>query len=119
MSVLSLPSIQQWHACNQWQKHLTQQLKPFGVTHVQVILLQAVQELSEQNKTITQIALAEHAGTDIMMTSKVCRTLERKGYLLRAKHRHDTRARSLAITKAGKQILAETTPILVAADQAS
>ncbi len=50
---------------------------------------------------VTQRALADHAGTDPMMTSQVLRALETKGLVERRPHPDDSRARSLVATAAG------------------
>jgi DNA-binding MarR family transcriptional regulator len=55
-------------------------LKEHDLTHVQFVLLANVWWLGDGP---TQRRLAEHAGTDPMMTSQVLRTLEGKGLVTR------------------------------------
>ena len=69
-------------------------------------------KLAAQDQVVSQSKLSQTQGTDLMMTSKVCRTLERKGWIIRARHRQDTRAKSLAVTNSGKQILQQARPIV-------
>ena len=67
--------------------------------------------------SITQKRLASHLETDIMMTSKVVRALEKKGYLLRASSRIDARSKSLILTQKGQAKLTEALAVMQAMDQ--
>lgn len=107
-----------WQVTNLWQRKAAEALKPFGLTHVQFILLAGTAWLAQQGETVTQNKLAQHAKTDVMMTSKVCRTLEKKGLLLRAKHRFDTRAKALVLTKSGHQAVQQAIQVMHDMDQA-
>lgn len=91
-----------WQTTHAWQRHITEALKPFDLTHVQYILLAGLVELGKTG-TVTQNALAQHVSIDVMMTSKVSRTLEKKGFILRANNRLDSRAKALVLTKLGVQ----------------
>ena len=65
---------------------------------------------------VTQRALAEQAGTDVMMTSQVVRALEAKGLLVRTTHPTDGRAVALAVTSAGARLADEANRAVEAAD---
>jgi DNA-binding MarR family transcriptional regulator len=47
-----------------------------------------------------------------MTTSKVLRTLQAKGFLLRQEHHTDTRAKAVALTEKGKKITREAVKIV-------
>lgn len=94
-----------WKACNAWQRHVREQLKSTGITHVQFLLLVAVKQLEAGGKQPSQTLLARTAGTDVMMTSKVIRTLEEAKLVARKENRDDGRAMILQITPAGKKKL--------------
>jgi len=53
----------------------------------------------------SQIQLAEHAGTDPMMTSQVIRKLAARGLLERHPNPTDSRARQLSLTPLGAAVL--------------
>ncbi|WP_028642891.1 MarR family winged helix-turn-helix transcriptional regulator [Nocardioides sp. URHA0020] len=89
-----------WRVTNTWQAAQRAALKPHGLTHVQFVLLASLVWL-DTDETITQRDLADHAGTDPMMTSQVLRALEAAGHVVRRPHPTDARARSLAATPAG------------------
>ena len=89
-----------WQVTNRWQAAQRAALKPFGLTHVQFVLLAALTWLGDEGP-VTQRALAGQAGTDPMMTSQVVRVLERRDLVDRTPHQADGRAWSLSVTDAG------------------
>jgi DNA-binding MarR family transcriptional regulator len=91
-----------WRVTNAWQAAQRATLKPFGLTHVQFVLLASLTWLG--TSPLTQNELAQHAGTDRMMTSQVLRTLEKKGWVARTNHPGDGRAKLLAATAEGKAL---------------
>jgi DNA-binding MarR family transcriptional regulator len=93
-----------WRVTNSWQRAIRATLSPFGLTHVQFVLL-AVLTATDRATAPTQRDLAEHAGTDIMMTSQVVRTLEAKGLVQRNPHPDDGRARILTPTAEGIELV--------------
>jgi DNA-binding MarR family transcriptional regulator len=94
-----------WKAANAWQRHVREHLKPTGITHVQFLLLDAMKELEAKGQQPSQILLARTAGTDVMMTSKVIRTLEKQKLVARKENQKDGRAVILQMTATGKKKL--------------
>ena len=92
-----------WRVTNAWQAAQRRALKPFGLTHVQFVLLASLTWLESDNP-VTQKDLAKHAGTDPMMTSQVLRALESAALIERAPHPHDGRALILEVTQAGRDL---------------
>ncbi len=92
-----------WRVTNAWQAAQRRALKPFGLTHVQFVLLASLTRI-ESDAPVTQQSLAGHAGTDPMMTSQVLRTLEAAALIERMPHPHDRRARVLTATPAGRDL---------------
>jgi DNA-binding MarR family transcriptional regulator len=93
-----------WQVTNRWQAAQRAVLKPFGLTHVQFVLLASLAWLSSDDpdaRPVNQRALADQAATDPMMTSQVVRALEERGWLTRERHPDDGRAFSLRITEHG------------------
>ena len=57
-------------------------LEPYELTHVQFVLLTSLWWLADhEDRPPTQARLAQHAGTDPMMTSQVTRKLEARALL--------------------------------------
>ena len=78
-------------------------LKPFGLTHVQFVLLASLTWL-DATGPVTQRQLADHAATDPMMTSQVLRALAAAGLVVRSPHPSDGRAWALTITRTGRTL---------------
>ncbi|MBX6751097.1 MAG: MarR family transcriptional regulator [Micromonosporaceae bacterium] len=97
------PGLLLWQVGNRWQAAQRAALKPFGLTHVQFVLLAALTWL-EASGPVTQKALADMTVTDPMMTSQVLRALEARGLVHRPPHPRDRRARALAITAEGRAL---------------
>lgn len=101
-----------WKAGNAWQRHVRGQLKSFGITYVQYLLLHAVKQLEDESKQPSQTLVAKTAGVDMMMTSKVLRTLEDAKLVARKSDRNDARALVLQCTPTGKKKLTGATAAL-------
>ncbi|MGL5825245.1 MAG: MarR family winged helix-turn-helix transcriptional regulator, partial [Nocardioides sp.] len=94
------PGLLLWQVTQAWQAAQRTALEPLGLTHTQFVLLASLTWLKGEDP-ITQTELAHWASTDVMTTSQVLRTLERKGLIARGRHPSDSRARSLAPTTKG------------------
>jgi DNA-binding MarR family transcriptional regulator len=95
------PGFWLWHATLRWQREIAAALAPFGLTHVQFVLLSCAWWLNDHGVVPNQLQLARQAGTDVKMTSQVLRKLEAKGLIERETDSGDTRAKRLRITEAG------------------
>jgi DNA-binding MarR family transcriptional regulator len=113
------PGFLLWRVSLRWQRLMTATLRPLGLTHVQFVLLASLWWLTEKaGEQPTQRRLAEFAATDPMMTSQVLRTLEAKGLVDRSAHPADSRARRLAVTRAGANLARESIDAVETADRA-
>ncbi|MFT3715923.1 MAG: MarR family transcriptional regulator [Gordonia sp. (in: high G+C Gram-positive bacteria)] len=110
------PGLALWRATNAWQRSIRAALAPHGLTHVQFVLLASLTWM-DRSEPVTQRELATHAGTDVMMTSQVLRTLETKGLITRSPHPSDGRAIVLAPTPAGIALANRANTDVEAADQ--
>ncbi len=106
-----------WQVSNLWQRKISEALKPLALTHVQFVLLAGIGWFNKMNASVTQVMLAQHAKTDIMMTSKVVRTLEAKKLIVREIHPHDPRAKSLVLTQAGSRLLMQALMVVEQVDE--
>ncbi len=109
------PGLMLWRVTNAWQRTVRAALAPFGLTHVQFVLL-AVLTAMDPSVAVTQRGLARQAATDPMMTSQVLRALEGKGLVERLPHPTDGRARTLAATPAGIELANRANVAVEAAD---
>jgi DNA-binding MarR family transcriptional regulator len=111
------PGLAIWHVTNAWQRAVRGALAPFGLTHVQFVLLATLTSM-DRTTPITQGDLAAHAGTDVMMTSQVLRALESKHLIDRGEHPTDGRARVLEPTPEGRSLAGRANLAVEAADRA-
>ncbi len=111
------PGFLLWRVTLRWQRLMVAALRPLGLTHVQFVLLATTWWLSEvAGETPTQRRVADHAGTDPMMTSQVLRTLEARGLVIRAPSPADSRARRLGVTGQGVALARRSIAVVDAAD---
>jgi len=111
------PGFLLWQVTSLWQRAIRAALEPIGLTHVQFVLLVSVTWLEDAGVDVTQVRLAAHAKTDIMMTSKVVRTLEQKGLVTRQTHPTDTRAKAIGVTQAGRALAIQSIQVVEQADR--
>lgn len=110
------PGLSLWQVTNRWQAALRAALKPFGLTHVQFVLLASLTYL-DADGPVTQKQLADHTACDAMMTSQVLRALETQGLVVREPHPTDGRARALMVTAAGQDLANRAVAVVEAADR--
>ncbi len=113
------PGFLLWRVTLRWQRVIIAALRPLGLTHVQFVLLASVWWLdSVAGEGPTQRRVAEHAGTDPMMTSQVLRALEAKRLVTREPDPDDSRARRVGITPKGAALAQRAIAVVEAADAA-
>jgi len=111
------PGFLLWHTTLRWQRDIAAALKPLGLTHVQFVLLASVWWLADRGSAPpTQVQLAEHAGTDPMMTSQVVRALVGRGLIERERDPSDGRAWRLVPTPGGVDLAQRAVVVVEAQD---
>lgn len=107
-----------WQMHNLWQRAIKKVLKKYDLTHTQFVLLATTVWLNQHtDNDITQISIAKQAQTDVMMTSNVLRTLERKSLIERTPHPVDTRAKLIQPTPIGIELAQKVIPEVEAFDR--
>ncbi len=101
-----------WQVSMLWQRKLKTGLDTIGITHAQFLLLASLQFIGTQKNIVSQQDLAKHCRIDKMMTSKILRTLQKKGLLSRKKNKMDTRSKTLALSEEGEDLLAKAFKII-------
>ena len=113
----SSPGFLLWRATLRWQRLMVETLKPFELTHVQFVLLASTWWLCDNGGPPRQCDLAEHAGTDPMMTSQVVRALADAGLVSRTPDPLDARAMLVTTTRAGRALAPKAVAAVEAADR--
>jgi DNA-binding MarR family transcriptional regulator len=104
------------HAALAWRAELDQRLRTIGLTPTQFMLLASAGWLEHTQGLPTQQQVAAQAGADRMMTSKVVKTLEDGGLLVRKVDPSDSRAYRLHLTAKGRKLTRQGTEIARALD---
>lgn len=114
------PGFLLWRATLRWQRRIAGVLHPLKLTHVQFVLLASVWWMSDRAQSRSglpsQRQVADHAATDVMMTSQVLRTLETRGLVTRAADPADARVKRLTVTDAGRRLAERAVIIVESAD---
>lgn len=106
-----------WQITMTWQRQLNRALDEIDLTHTQFAIISALRSLLKESNTVTQKSIAERSSTDTMMVSKVLRTLEKKGFVVRKEHETDTRAKCVFLTSKGIKTFENAFKITSAANQ--
>ncbi len=118
MELTQSPGLLLWRTTLRWQRLMTAALRPFNLTHVQFVLLASTWWLTRvAGETPNQRRLADHAGTDAMMTSQVVRALEAKSLVTRSPDPKDSRAQCVAVTDQGAELARQALSVVEAADE--
>ena len=107
-----------WQANILWQREMKTALKTVDLTPVQFFLLEAVSESVSDGKNLSQARLAQQAGIDVMMASKVLRTLVTKKFVVRKQQKNDSRSLSLSLSAEGSKLLGKARQMVEKCDDA-
>jgi DNA-binding MarR family transcriptional regulator len=105
------------HAALEWRARLERNLSPLGLTVTQFNLLASTGWLARAGTPATQQQVADMAGADRMMASKVIRGLADRGLLVREPDPDDARALRLRVTPAGRELASRAVRIAVDTDE--
>jgi MarR family transcriptional regulator, organic hydroperoxide resistance regulator len=100
-----------WQVQHAWTRRLEVALVPYNLTHMQLVLLATTGWLQQRGEMPTQARLANVAGLDRMMTSKILQLLESKGLITRTPHPTDARAYHVKLSSTGRQTLRKAVPL--------
>lgn len=91
-------------------------LRPLELTHAQMVLLGSLWWMEDRTGPPSQRELADHAGTDRMMTSQVVRALQRRGLIMRIEDPDDARVWRLRLTGDGRELAERAVKVMDALD---
>lgn len=95
------PGFLVWRLSMKWRVAVDRALAPLGLTHAQYSLLASLYGMRRTGVRPSQRQLADHAGLEALYVSKLARSLEASGLMLRAADPDDTRAVRLSLTDQG------------------
>ncbi|WP_158675812.1 MarR family winged helix-turn-helix transcriptional regulator [Nocardia stercoris] len=114
---LQSPGFWLHHAALEWRSTLERNLRPLGLTPTQFNLLASAGWLARHGgEPPTQQQVADMAGADRMMASRVLRSLEDRELLCRRSDPADARVFRLELTSAGRELVRAAVQIAVDTD---
>ena len=111
------PGFLLWKISNAWQRRQRLALGPFGLTHSQFVVL-ATATWFGAAETLTQSRISQLSGIDPMTTSQVLRALEAAALIERVDHPTDPRAKSIMVTRAGRDLARKAIVVVEETDAA-
>jgi DNA-binding MarR family transcriptional regulator len=111
------PGFLLWKISNAWQRRQRMALQAFGLTHSQFVVL-ATATWFGAAETLTQSRISQLSGIDPMTTSQVLRALETASLIQRVDHPKDPRAKSIRVTRAGRDLARKAVVVVEETDAA-
>ena len=99
-----------------WQRELDARLRPIGLTTSQFSVLAGVSWTARSGAPPTQQQVADFAGLDRMLTSKLLQAMQASGLVERMPDADDGRIRRVRVTPAGQQAIREASALARAVD---
>lgn len=92
-----------WRLSTKWRVAVDRALAPLGLTHAQYTVIASLYGMQRAGHSPSQRRLADHTGLEPLYVSKLARTLESAGLVLRTPDPADTRAVQLSLTDEGQE----------------
>jgi DNA-binding MarR family transcriptional regulator len=94
-----------WRLTMRWRAAVDRAVGPFGLTHAQFSALASLRQLTGLGEEPSQRRLAEFTGLGPIYVSKLVRSLERAGMVIRSPDPSDGRAVLLTLTSEGVDVI--------------
>ena len=111
------PGFLLWQTTITWQRFIKKALDPYDIPHAQFVILAILLWFEGKKQEVTQIFIARQSKLDKMTVSKSLKNLATKGFIHRAEHKKDTRAKSVQLTPKGKAMAIKLVPIVEKIDE--
>ncbi len=106
------PGFLLWQTTITWQRLVKKSLDPYSISHAQFVILAITLWFESKNLEVTQSCITRQSKLDKMTVSKSFKKLVSEGYVKRLEHKEDTRAKSVHLTKKGKDLVSKLIPIV-------
>lgn len=110
------PGFLLWQTTMIWQRQVKRALEPYDISHAQFVIMATLLWFEAHQYDTTQILIVNWSKLDKMTVSKSLRKLVALGYVIRMEHETDTRAKSVSLTKKGKEMVRTLVPIVESID---
>jgi MarR family transcriptional regulator, organic hydroperoxide resistance regulator len=111
------PGFLLWQTMVTWQRRIKKALDPYDISHAQFVILANVLWFEGVKQTPMQILIVRSTKLDKMTVSKSLKKLVTQGFVKRAEHKEDTRAKSVHLTTEGKIMASKLVRIVEKIDE--
>ena len=106
------PGFLLWQTTITWQRLIKKALDPYNISHAQFVILAITLWFEKHHQATSQVLIIRQSKLDKMTVSKSLKKLVAQGYVKREEHQQDTRAKSVYLTKKGKELTAKLVPVV-------
>ncbi len=106
-----------WQVTILWQREIKKALESVELSHSAFVILASLLWFDEQQIEPTQTTIINHTKLDKMTVSKSLKNLVIQGFVGRFENEIDTRAKSITLTKQGKEIAIQAVQIVESVDR--
>jgi DNA-binding MarR family transcriptional regulator len=110
------PGFLLWQTTMIWQRQIKKALEQYNVSHAQFVIIATLMWFEAHGYDTTQILIVNQTKLDKMTVSKSLKKLVQMGFVNRIEHEVDTRAKSVSLTKKGKDMIRTLVPIVEGVD---
>jgi MarR family transcriptional regulator, organic hydroperoxide resistance regulator len=111
------PGFLLWQTTITWQRLIKKILDPYEISHAQFVIMAITLWFEDKRDEINQTLIIQQSKLDKMTVSKSLKILVEKGYIIRAEHKSDIRAKSVRLTPAGKRLISKLVPLIESVDE--
>jgi DNA-binding MarR family transcriptional regulator len=111
------PGFLLWQTTITWQRLIKKALDKYNISHAQFVILAITFWLELKHQEISQSLIIQQSKLDKMTVSQSFKKLVLEGYVKRSEHKEDTRAKSVYLTKKGKDLISTLVPIVEKIDE--
>lgn len=106
------PGFLLWQTTMIWQRKIKKALESYDISHAQFVIMATLMWFEAHDYDTTQILIVNQSQLDKMTVSQSLKKLVLLGYVNRIEHETDTRAKSVFLTKKGKEMVRILVPIV-------
>lgn len=110
------PGFLLWQTTTIWEREFRKALEPHDISHAQFVIMATLFWFEANKYDVTQVLIVQWSKLDKMTVSKSLKRLAELGYVDRAEHETDTRAKSVALTDKGKELVRKLVPVVEGID---
>ena len=106
------PGFLLWQTTMTWQRLINKALEPYKISHAQFVILAITLWFEKKKQEVSQSLIIRQSKLDKMTVSKSLKKLVSESFVKRTEHKTDTRAKSVCLTKKGRDMASKLVPIV-------